>query len=300
MSYTLEVTFTGLIGLIHPLGTQASPGVLVAPRGVQGTYAPPPAGKVNPQNPKRKALDDKELRRHLTILRVPGDGGFFDESLVYLDGETLQFYFSDASTGGGLTVQGGNYLISLPKVTKSSELDLNRKDGQEPVVGLRIPLDRGSLDVQKGEHTWTIPGTLAANGGAVRGEFAHQAVWTVDGLTTSVKLIRIKGASQSSFTLPTPGEGAKLELRVVNLDAEYALEWETQDTVPSATSDPDFRWYYELLSEGSRGDIKGILDVGCHSLPIPQNPTRNSGAGQVGALVGGGQNCLLAHLGDSE
>jgi hypothetical protein len=304
MAYTLRVTFTGIIGLIHPLGDDPAPGVLVAPRGVQGKYKPPPPGRVQPQKNsagtvlKRTALDGQSLPRHLAILRVHGAGeGFFDESLVYLDGDEVSFGFG-GGTAPGLTVVDPQWLIPFPEVTQYHGLDRSKVSPDGPVVGATILVDRGTLAVSKGQYTWTIPGHLSKGGGDISGEFTHEAVWEVGGLSKAISITRKRGsAAPVTLALPRPDDGATLDVRISNLDPSYALEWEKEE-LTVAKNDEDFRWFYELLNNSDTGKTKSALNPG-GSLPIPMNPrTISPGGAELEATrMGGGMNCLMAYLG---
>lgn len=132
------------------------------------------------------------------------------------------------------------------------------------LVTVYTDIDRGSFSC-RGSSRWTIPGTL--NGGKTT-DFAREVHLTVEGLQSDVQVIasRFDGKGSRSLSIPTGSEDVVVDIK--NLEAQDVVEHLHRRVAPRKP-DEDFRWYFELLSEGRKQWVRRLLAATNADLPIP-------------------------------
>jgi hypothetical protein len=83
-----------------------------------------------------------------------------------------------------------------------------------------------------------------------------------------------------------PPDGDTLRLKISNFCPDNPLDWPPKSDEPSP--DPDFRWYYELLSSSDRVAVAARLTaVGHGEVPFPIPTPDDDGKG-------GDDNCITS------
>lgn len=295
--FSLEVRFSGVCHFGPPFTAEDKSGKftkVLFPK--SGTHSQAP----DYSQEKWRALDKQKLERHVAFLafdprdvvdaRSP-ESHLDAAGLVYIDGYDISFditYHIDKETSDAghelrprFAPQPTNELLRYKTSYRDYLAPLDKVAGKyyhidkTSLVGSTVTIKDEDIYASHYDVEWKINKRLS---GSETKRFCAQEIIWCDGYITSLK-IRGRSRDQSGKKINLelrPGrQDHPVKLSFLTYSVGNPLEWARKRTL---SPDKDFRWYYQLMSEGQRKKIKKklhpwylrILWLKPYSLPIPK------------------------------
>jgi|SRR5579864_3493894 len=264
MSFDLEVRITGICAFVPNDDTAA---------GAYKWCVVMPGGDA-----ARFALDDELLCPHTSWIEPLDDSVALPKTS--LRGMRVRFKVKAKKPTGGSKVKGpqaaGPELADLRDVC-GGYLNLDPAIFSFPPrwdIMTQVLLREGDLSDYSTGTVWDID--YLSGGKATQKDLTHEVILTIKQLDDAKLLLEPYTGGQTAISLVPLSAGKKARVRLSNT----CKEAEPNAAGEQALRDRDFKWYYELMDEGTRKKIKE--EIGFSELPFPRYKVH---------LIGG-QNCF--------
>lgn len=281
--FTLRLIFTGICMFAPSTGTCLSDGICVLLPGANFGGS-------------RKAADGFPLARHSARVRfrlknVAGARAVPEHTSSWpLRRQRLELMVKEAPCADNdlrITTDGEgsfDFVGNLKKVAPSYSVidpqDLTFRPSED--LQAQVIVRQGRVYTVAGPESWTFPGTLS--GSDITQRLAHEIVVELKNVTKA-KLVATSLSRHCPYFVESlrlaPAHGEDLvEVTIVNLEPAGTAKLRLSET----SSDPDFKWYYELLEPTVLGQLRGTIKG--RELPVPKPARRLMGLAILDASIG--------------